>query len=79
MLKDDIIIFDRYYCINSVQMKEIMVHYILQPRHIFLCIFMLLPGRVQLTIISMCFVWRKCGVLTGHAHANCHIHTFFLC
>ena len=25
--------FDRYYCINSAQTKEIMVHYILKPQH----------------------------------------------
>ena len=38
MLMNDKIIFDRYYCINSAETKEIrcrnernMVHYILQP------------------------------------------------
>ena len=31
-------IFDRNYCINSAQTKEIMVHYILQPRYIFICV-----------------------------------------
>ena len=40
MLMNDKIIFDRYYCINSTETKEIMckiernmVHYILQPHH----------------------------------------------
>ena len=43
MLINDKIIFDRYYCINSAETKEIMrrnernmVHYILQPHHIFI-------------------------------------------
>ena len=59
MLMNDKIIFDRYYCINSAQTKEIMVHYISQPHRIFICakafIFMLVPGRLQFLIISMCF------------------------
>ena len=38
MLINDKIIYDRYYCIHSAQTKEIMVHYILQPHHIFICI-----------------------------------------
>ena len=37
MLMNGKIIFDRYYCINSAEMKEIMVHYILQPHHIYMC------------------------------------------
>ena len=60
MLINDKIIFDRYYCINSAQMKEMMVHYILQPGHILICvkafILMLVPGGVQLLNITMCFV-----------------------
>ena len=37
MLMNDKIIFDRFYCINSAQTKnKIMVHYILQPHHIFI-------------------------------------------
>ena len=36
MIMNDKTIFDRYYCINSAQTKEIMVHYILQPHHIFI-------------------------------------------
>ena len=36
MLMNDKIIFDRYYSINSATTKEIMVHYILQARHIFI-------------------------------------------
>ena len=45
MLMNDKIMFDRYYCINSTETKEIrrrnernMVHYILQPHHIFICV-----------------------------------------
>ena len=73
MLMDDKIIFDLYYCINSEQTKEIMAHYILQPCHIFIrikaFILMLVQGRVQLLIISMCFAWcpemniNNCSVL----------------
>ena len=48
MLMNDKIIFDHYYCINSVQTKKIMVHYILQPHHVFIrvkvFILMLVPG-----------------------------------
>ena len=36
MLIYEKIIFDCYYCINSAEMNEIMVHYILQPHHIFI-------------------------------------------
>ena len=43
MLMNDKIIFDRYYCINSAETEEIrcrnernVVHYILQPHHIFM-------------------------------------------
>ena len=54
MLMNDQIILDRYYCINSAQTKEIMVHYILQPGPIFICvkafILMLVLGRLQLLI-----------------------------
>ena len=75
---------NRYYCINSAQTKEIMVPYILQPHHIFICvkafILMLVPGGLQ---HMLC--WRQVmsiskGVLTAHAHMNCHINTqLFLC
>ena len=71
MLINDKIIFDRYYCINSEQAKEIMVHYNLQFRHIFIrvkaFILMLVPDGFQFLIISTCFQWRpvtsiiKCG------------------
>ena len=84
MLMNDKIIFDHYYCINSVQTKEIMVHYILQPHHIFIrvkaFIFMLVPGRLQFLIISTCFAWRpvtsisKSHVLTACARVNCNIN-----
>ena len=61
MLMNDKIIFDRYYRINSSQTKEIMVHYILQPHHIFIrikvFILMCVPGVLQLLIISMCYAW----------------------
>ena len=44
------------YCINSTQTKEMMAHYILQPRHILIrvkaFIHMLVPGGVQLLNIS---------------------------
>ena len=58
------IIYDRYYSINSAQTKEIMVHFILQPRHIF--ILMLVLGRVQLLNTSIAL---RC------AHGNCLINT----
>ena len=87
MLLSDKIIFDHYYCINFAQTKEIMVHYILQPHHIFICmkVFMLMlaPGGLKLLIISTCFAWRlllrvtsinKNDVLTACAHENCCIN-----
>ena len=69
MLMNDKIIFDRYYCINSAETKEIrctnernMVHYILQPHHISIRVkavsFMLVPGRLQFLITSTCFACR---------------------
>ena len=80
MLMDDKIIFDRYYCINSAETKEIMVDYILEPHHIFICVkafvFMRVPDGLQFLIISMCFAWRpvasicKSHVLTARAHMN---------
>ena len=45
------------------------------------CVIMLVPGEIQLLVVSMCFVWRpatsinKCDVLIAHVHANCLIHT----
>ena len=76
------IIFDRYYYINFAQIKEIMVHYILKPGHILICVALILvPVGLQLLIISMCFAWcpvksiNKCGVYTAHTHVNCHINT----
>ena len=60
---NDKIIFDRYYYINSTETKEIIVHYILQPRHIFIrvkaFVFMLVPGGLQFLIVSKCFAWRQ--------------------
>ena len=69
MLMNDKIIFDRYYCINSAETKEMrcrnernMVHYILQSNNIFIrgkdFVFMLVPGGLQFLIISTCFAWR---------------------
>ena len=91
MLMNDKIIFDRYYCIYSAETKEIMcrneknmVHYILQPHHIFIRIkafvFMLVPGGHQFLITSTCFAWRpktsisKSHVLTARARVNCNIN-----
>ena len=89
LLMNDKIIFDSYYFINSAKTKEIMVHYILQPRHIFIrvkaFILMLVPGGLQILIISTCFAWRpvssiiKCGVLTARAHVNRHINKWLFC
>ena len=83
MLMNDKIIFDRYYCINSAETKEKrcrnernMVHYILQPHHIFIRV----PGELQFLITSTCFAWRpvmsisKSHVLTAHARVNCNIN-----
>ena len=69
MLMNDKILFDRYYCINSAEMKEIrrrnernVVHYILQPHNIFIrvkaFVFMFLPGGLQILITGTCFAWR---------------------
>ena len=69
MLMNDKIIFDRYYCINSAETKEIKcrnernnVHYILQPQHIFIrviaSVFMLVPGGLKFVITSTCFACR---------------------
>ena len=68
MLMNDKITFARYYCIISAQTKEEMVHYILQPRYIFIhvkaFILILAPSGGPETSIN------KCGVLTALAHAN---------
>ena len=88
MLMNDKIIFDRYYCINSAETsaetKRNMVHYILQPHHIFIRVnaffFMLVPGGLQFLITSTCFAWRpvtsmsKSHVLTACACVNCNIN-----
>ena len=91
MLMNDKIIFDRYYCINSVETKEKrfrnernIMHYILQPHHIFICVkafvFMLVPGVLQFLITSTCFAWRpvtsisKSHVLTARARVKCNIN-----
>ena len=45
-----------YYCINSEKSKGIVVHYFLQPHHIFIRVkafdFMLIPGGLHFLIIS---------------------------
>ena len=84
MLINDKNIFDRYNRINSAQRKELMVPYILQPRHIFIrakaFVFMLVPGGHQFVIISACFAWcrvtsiSKIHVLTARARVNCNIN-----
>ena len=78
---NDIIIFDRYYCINSAQTKEIMVHCILQPHHIKTFFFMPVADGLKFLSISMCFAWRpvmnisKSHVLTACAPVNRNINT----
>ena len=86
MLMNDKIIFDRCYCINSTETKEIMVHCILQPHHIFIrvkaFVFMLVPVGLQFLTISTCFAWRpvtsisKSHVLTACARVNCNINAW---
>ena len=86
MLMNDKIIFDRYYCINSAQTKEIMLQFILQPDQFFFIrvkafIFMRVLGRLLFLFISMCFAWcrvmsiSKSHILTAHARVNCNINT----
>ena len=53
MLMNDKIIFDRYYCINFAETKEILVHYILQPHHIF----------IRIKISFLCSVFHYYHVL----------------
>ena len=88
MLMNDKIIFDRYYCINSAETEKIMMHYIFQPRQIFirvkklsfLCSFV--PGGRKFLIISTCFARRpvtsisKSHVLTERARVNCNINAW---
>ena len=56
MLMNNKIIFDHYCCIDSAQTEEIMVRYILQPLHIFICvkafILMLIPSRVHYSLLA---------------------------
>ena len=58
MLMNDKNMFDRCYCINSAQTKEIIMHYILQLRHIFISvkdfIFILVLGGLQLLFFFSC-------------------------
>ena len=76
--------FDRYYCINFAQTKEIIMYYVLQPRHIFIhvkvFISMLVLGGLQFLIISLCFAWRpvtninKIHVLTACVQVNSNLN-----
>ena len=81
MLMNDKIIFDRYYCINSAETKEIrcknernMVHYILQLHHIFIrvkaLVFMLVlyARGLQFLITSTCFA---CRPVTSTINSTC--------
>ena len=78
MLMNDKIMFGRYYCINSAERKEMMVHNILQPHHIFIpvkaFVFMLFPGGLQILIISMIVFC----VAPGNEHKAWFPLTFFL-
>ena len=93
MLMNDKIIFDSYYCINSAETKEIrcrnernMVHFILQPHHIFIrvktLVFMLIPGGLQFLITSTYFAWRpvmsisQSHILTARVRVNCNINAW---
>ena len=86
MLMNDKIIFDRYYCINSAETKEIMLHSTLQPYHIFIrvkaFVFRLIPGGLHFLIISTWFAWHpitsisKSHVLTACARVNCNINAW---
>ena len=85
MLMNAKILFDSSYCVDSAKKKEIMMHFILKPRHIFIrvkvvFILTIVPGGLQILNISTCFSWRpvsniiKCRVLTARAHVNRHIN-----
>ena len=85
MLINDNIIFDRYYCINSAETKEIMVHYILQPYHILNTRksfrFYAHSRRTTILIYSKCLAWRLVSsisktVLTVRARVNCNINAW---
>ena len=56
MLMNDKIISDRYYCINSAQTKEIMVHYVLQLGLTFIrikaLILMLVTGELSYSLYA---------------------------
>ena len=83
MLMNDKTIFDCYYCINSAENREIMVHYILQPHHIFIrvkaFVIMLVPVGLQFLIIST-RAWcpvssiSKSRELTARARVNCNVN-----
>ena len=68
MFMNDKIIFDRYYCINSAETKEIRCRnekkygalYFTASSHFHMhkaFVFMLVPGGLQFLITSTCFAW----------------------
>ena len=67
----------------TAKTKEITVHYILQPHHVYICaevfILVLVPGGLQLLIISTCFVWypvtsiNESHALIARARKNSYI------
>ena len=61
--------FDRYYCINSAQTREIMVHFILQSYHIFIRVSFLCSFRADFRrpVTSI-------HVLTARARVNRNIN-----
>ena len=73
--------FDRYYCINSAETKEIMVYYISQPRHIFIrvkaFVFMLVPEVLQFLSISTSFEWRPFMSISKKVKVNGEIREKF--
>ena len=68
-------------CINFAETEETMVHYILQPRHIFIrvkaFVFMFVPGGLQSPIIGTCFAWCLVTSISkshvSRARVNCNI------
>ena len=75
------IIFDCCYCINSAETKEIMVHFILQPHHIFIRV-KAFVGRTSGSYYQHVLAWHpvtsisKSHVLTARARVNCNINAW---
>ena len=84
MLMNDKIIFDRYYCIIYIFCRKVRNNgalYFTASLHFHThksFRFMLVPGRLQFLIISMCFAWRlvtsKSYVLRTRVRVNCNIN-----